>query len=42
VFTADEQRVLDFVVRSHGKGGREYALAHAELILDQARTIGEP
>ena len=34
VRTPDEQRVLDFVAKLHGKGGKEFAEAHAELILE--------
>jgi hypothetical protein len=40
VFTRDEWRVLNWVAKAHGKGGEEFALAHAELILDQARSLG--
>jgi hypothetical protein len=40
VFTADEQRLLNCMAKAHGKGGEEWALANAELILDQAYAIG--
>ena len=36
--TAEEQSFIDVVARSHGK---DWAEAHAELILDQARAIGD-
>jgi hypothetical protein len=37
-WTRDEQSILDFVARSHGEA---WVDRHAELILEQARAIGE-
>jgi hypothetical protein len=36
--TAEEQSIIDQVARSEGK---EWAEAHSQLILDQARAFGE-
>ena len=41
VFTREEQRLLKWIAKAHGKGGEEWALANAELILDQARAFGD-
>jgi hypothetical protein len=41
VYTVEEQRVLDLAARWHGRGGKEWAEANAEAILEQARDIGE-
>jgi hypothetical protein len=39
-FTREEQRLLHWVAKTHGKGGEEFALANAELILAEARALG--
>jgi hypothetical protein len=36
--TPEEQEIIDLVARDHGK---EWAEAHAQLILDQARSLGK-
>jgi hypothetical protein len=36
--TAEEQQIVDWLVKTHG---REYAERHAELAIEQAKAIGE-
>lgn len=37
-YSAEEQRILDTLARTRGQ---EWVDAHAELILDQARSMGQ-
>jgi hypothetical protein len=41
IYTAEEQRLLDSMVRAHGEGGQAWVEEYAELILDQAYAIGD-